>query len=255
MKSSSLGFVKSADRVLAVLELLARKAQALSHTEIAAALGIPKSSLTQLLRNLSARAYIASAPGANTFALGPAVFALAQRGRRGRDLVALTQPHVEQITRETGESSSLNLLREGEIERACGADSPHALTFSMKIGARAPLYAVSSGKAIMAFLPPAERDRHLSKLAFARITPRTIGSSRRLLSELRRAAADGVAYSFEEFTPGIIGVAVPVLDQRRYPIGALNVAIPTVRYGEATRRRVIESLRIAARSLEAELHA
>jgi len=255
MKSETLGFVKSADRVFDVLELLARQAQALSHTEIAAALGIPKSSLTQLLRNLCARAYLASAPGANTFAVGPAVFALAQRARRGRDLVALAQPLVEQITRETGESSSLNRLRGEEVERACGADSPQALTYSMKVGSRAPLYAVSSGKAILAFLPPAERDRYLSKLTFARITPRTIGSSRRLTSELRRAAIEGVAYSFEEFTPGIVGVAVPVSDQRRYPIGALNVAIPTVRYGEATRLRVIESLRIAARSLEAELHA
>lgn len=255
MKSPTPTFVKSADRVLDVLELLARKAPALSHTEIAAALGIPKSSLTQLLRNLCARAYLASAPGANTFALGPAVFALAQRGRRGLDPVALAQPLCEQITRETGESSSLNLVRDGEIERACGANSPQALTYLMRVGSRAPLYAVSSGKAILAFLPPAERNRYLSKLTFARITPRTTGSSRRLMSELRRAAIDGVAYSFEEFTPGVVGVAVPALDQRRYPIGALNVAIPTVRYGEATRLRVIESLRIAARSLEAELPA
>ncbi|MGQ0543715.1 MAG: IclR family transcriptional regulator [Betaproteobacteria bacterium] len=253
MKSGELPVVKSADRVLDVLELLARQGQPMSHTEIAAALGIPKSSLTQLLRNLCARQYIASPPGAQAFAIGPAVFTLAQRGRRGRDLAAIAQPLVEQITRETDESSSLNLLREGEIERACGADSPQALTYSMKLGSRAPVHAVSSGKAILAFLPPQQRDRCLSKVSFERVTPRTIVSMRRLMSVLRQVAAEGVAYSFEEFTPGIVGVAVPVLDQQGHAAGALNVAIPSVRYDEALRLRAIKSLRQARRALEAEL--
>ncbi|MGH8703060.1 MAG: IclR family transcriptional regulator [Burkholderiales bacterium] len=255
MKSPQGTVVKSADRALDLLELLARRGTALSHTELASALNIPKSSLTQLVRNLAARRYLVFAPGPNTYAIGPAVQALVRRVREGVDLAALAEPLCVQITRDTGESSSLNLVRDGEIERVCGANSSHALNFAMTVGARAPLYAVSSGKAILAFLPAAELEAYLSKVKFERITPRTVASARRLRQELRRAAAERAAYSLEEFTPGIIGVAVPVLDGKSYPAGALNVAMPTVRYNDASRRRVIGALRAAARGMEAELGA
>jgi DNA-binding IclR family transcriptional regulator len=254
MKSVSPPIVKSADRALDVLELLARTGRAMPHRGIAAALEIPKSSLTQLLRNLEARGYLAFTPGPDTYVLGEAVFALAQRGRRGFDLAAFAQPLVERITRLTEESSSLNLLREGQVERVCGADSSQLLHYAMKLGARAPLYAVSSGKAILAFLPAARRDACLSRMKFEKLTPRTITSVTALKRELQRVAAAGVAYSIEEHTQGIVGVAVPVLDSGGHAIGAFNVAMPAVRYDEAHRRVIVAALRDAARELATEVN-
>ncbi len=253
MKSSGPALVKSADRALDVLELLARKGRAMSHTDIAVALAIPKSSLTQLLRNLQARGYLVFTPGPNTYTLGEAVFALAQRGRQGFDLAALAQPLVGRITRLTEESSSLNLLREGQVERVCGADSSQLLHYAMKLGARAPMYAVSSGKAILAFMPAARREAYLSRVKFEKLTPKTITSVAALKRELQRVAAAGVAYSIEEYTPGIVGVAVPVLDSGGHAIGAFNVALPAVRYEEAHRRAIVAALRDAAKELEAEI--
>ena len=65
MKTKSVS-VKSADRVLDLLELLTRRGKAMSHTELSLALGIPKSSLTQLLRNLTDRGYLLFSPGRDT---------------------------------------------------------------------------------------------------------------------------------------------------------------------------------------------
>src|SRR5689334_1290582 len=59
--------VKSADRVLDILQLLARQGSALSHHEIGTSLGIPKSSLTHLLRNLVAREFLSLDPGPGTY--------------------------------------------------------------------------------------------------------------------------------------------------------------------------------------------
>jgi DNA-binding IclR family transcriptional regulator len=63
--------IKSADRVLDVLELLCRRGNSASHSDIAFSLDIPKSSLTGLLKNLISRNYLEKNLGENTYILGP----------------------------------------------------------------------------------------------------------------------------------------------------------------------------------------
>src|ERR1035437_5843880 len=121
--------VKSADRVLDLLELLSRRAKSMSHTEIALALGIPKSSLTQLLRNLAGRGYLKFAPGLNSYQLGPSFFALLKQGRGESDVVAAARKHLDRLTAATHESSAFSLYRKDYVERVCGIDSPQALTY------------------------------------------------------------------------------------------------------------------------------
>src|SRR5574341_350112 len=145
--------VKSADRVLDLLELLSRRAKPLSHSEIALALGIPKSSLTQLLRNLSARGYLEFVPGPNTYRLGPAFFALHRKPHSEGDLAAAARPILERLTAATHESSALSLYRKDYVERVCGVDSPQVLTYRMTPGTRFLLYSSSIGKAVLAALP------------------------------------------------------------------------------------------------------
>ena len=80
--------VKSADRVLDLLEFICRRGSA-SHAEISIALGIPKSSLTHLLRNLVARRYLDLSDGTNMFELGEGFFGLLKTGLVGRDAAKL----------------------------------------------------------------------------------------------------------------------------------------------------------------------
>ena len=245
--------VKSADRVLDLLELLARKPHGLTHTELADTLDIPKSSLTQLVGNLQARDYLTFTPGPNVYMLGPALMRLVRRGQIATDLPALAQPITDRITKLTGESSSLNLLRDDQVQRVCGVNASHPLQFSMTIGELAPLYAVSSGKILLALMPEAEREAYLARMKPRRITPHTITSLTTLRRELRAAARNGVAYSFEESAPGIVGSAVAVLDEERRPGGALTVAMPSVRDSARHRRTMLAALRDGARRLEQEL--
>ncbi len=248
--------VKSADRVLDVLELLAARRRPMSHTEIGDALGIPKSSLTNLLRNLEARNYLQLVPGPNTYQLGPALFALALAARSELDLLGIAKPFIEGVTAKANESAAFNILRGSEgVECVFGATSSQPLQFIMQVGQVAPLHAVSSGKAILAFLPPSEREAYLRNLPASKITPSTKTSVDAISKELKKVAREGVAYSFEEFTPGIIGVGVPVLDAQGLPVGAINVAVPAVRFNRARGDELADLLRNTARALERELNA
>jgi DNA-binding IclR family transcriptional regulator len=221
--------VKSADRVLDVFELLGRWDDEMSHTDIAAALSIPKSSLTLLLRNLVGRGYIEYSSGNHGYRLGRAFAHLARQTCRGFDLATCAQPILKNLTAKLGESSALNRLKGQQVEVVATVLSPQRLVSHMWLGDLAPLYATSGGKAILANLSEELQREYLSSVRLKRITAKTIASVSILRRQLEAVRRTGLAYSYEEFTPGIVGVATVVTATAGHPIGAINIAAPAVR--------------------------
>lgn len=247
--------VKSADRVLDVLELLGRRGKAMSHTDIAVALGIPKSSLTQLLRNLTGRGFLVFQPAPKTYELGPSLFALLRQGQEGFNIVALARPVLERLTAATNESSSFNLYRKDHVERVCGIDSPQALTFRMTPGTKFLLYSSSAGKAVLASLPEKERERYLARTRIEPRTEATVKSVAELRRQVAKTARDGVAYSYGEHTPGVVAIAAAVRRPDGYPVGALNVVVPSIRFNQALEANCVREVLAARSALERELRA
>ena len=112
--------------------------------------------------------------------------------------------------------------------------SPQRLVSHLRLGESAPLYATSGAKAILAFLPKDFLDDYIRRVSFEPRTPATIRTARALRRELAAIVDDGFAYSREEWTPGIVGVAKPILDESMRPLGAVNLAVPAVRFNAET---------------------
>jgi len=68
-------------------------------------------------------------------------------------------------------------------------------------------------------------------------------------------AKEGVAYSYGEYLPGVTAVAVAVRRADGYPLGAVNVAVPSVRFDAALQSLCVRELKAAAKALESELQA
>jgi DNA-binding IclR family transcriptional regulator len=243
--------VKSADRVLDLFELLARGGREMSHAEIAAALEIPKSSLTQLLRNLVARGYVAFSAASKGYRLGEAFAALARQGGPQLDLVARAAPVLAEITAQTRESSALNRMTGDEAEVVATVSSPQRLISHMRLGDLAPLHATSGGQAILAHLPAPALEAYLGRAVLRAVTPATLVDPAALRARLAAARREGFACTFEEYTPGIVGIARPVLDAAGMPLASLNVAIPVVRNSPATRDAAMAALRAGVERLQA----
>ena len=250
MSDTPQGSVKSADRVLDLFELLAHAGREISHSDIAETLQIPKSSLTQLLRNLIARGYVEITASGRGYRLGATLLSLSHSAGQARDLVAQVDGFLADITRETGESSALNQRKGDQAEVMATVLGPARLVTHMRLGDLAPLYATSGGKAILAHMPVEDQDDYLSRVRFEPATPATLRSAKALQQQLGRVRDTGYSYSHEEWTPGIVGVGVAVLDGSGKPLGAVNVAIPAIRFdpaakakAEAVLRRVTDDLR------------
>jgi len=241
-KTANSGSVKSATRVLDLFEFLGRWDTERTHTEIADELGIPKSSLTQLLKTLVRRGYLNYVPASKGYTLGPAIAALAKRSHEGQDLISAAQSILPGVVAEAHETCSLNILKGDKSEVVAAAMSPQRLHYTMRIGDTAPLYATSGGKALLAYLPADMVQEYFARVHFEQITPNTINSVTRLKEELEQVRAKGVAFVYEEFTPGIVGMARPILSASGYPLASINIAMPITRYNDKTRDLCLAAL-------------
>lgn len=243
--------VKSAVRALDVLELLAERPQPLAHGDIARALGMPKSSLTELLATLEARGYVAVQAG--QYRLGPALLALAGTLLRRTDVARVAQPAVAALMLRTGESAALVLRQGGEVVVVCKENCDQPILYSLQLGQRGPLNASAGGKAVMALAPAEEREAWLASGQLRRVTPHSVTDPDLLRRELAAIAAGGIAYSREEMVEGIVAMGLPVLDATGRPVAGLSVGVPTVRFDAAREARVAAALREAAAEIAAGL--
>ncbi len=250
---SGLGSVKSADRVIDLFELMARWGDQMSHSELAATLEIPKSSLTQLLRNLTARGYIEYVPETKKYRLGHRLVELAHAAAAPHDLIILAQSTLGAITEATGESSAVNLRAGDFTEVAATVYGHHRLITHMRLGDKAPLHCTSSGKLFLAAMSETELTEYGERTQLKAATKSSVTSMLELKNQLRRVRADGVAYVFEEFTLGVVGIAVPVTDARGNVLAGVNVVVPTVRFNDETEALCLDALRREVAALQRKL--
>ncbi|VCU69597.1 Transcriptional regulator KdgR [Pigmentiphaga humi] len=223
----------------------------MTHAEIARRTAVPKSSLTALLHNLVGRGYIEQLQESQQFQLGEGAYALARRGAHNRDLLRASEPWLQRLMHDTEESAVLSVLRNDMAERIASAQSPNAVLYSVHVGVMQPLYASSAGKVLLAWLPPAERESYLQRVKLQPRTEQTIRSAAVLRRQLQQIREEGVGWSLSEFTAGIVGLAVPVLDVHGRMLAAVGLAMPASRLDDARRQTLVDILRATAMEIAA----
>lgn len=247
------GTVKSADRVLTLFEFLGRWDRELSHTEIAEMLKIPKSSLTQLMRNLVARGWLSYSPATKGYSLGDAIARLARGAMLQTNLVDLARPILIETTEITNETTELHVLRGGSIEVKASYVSPTNLMALMRTGDIAPLYAIAGGKAMLAALPNDMREEYFANVQIEPLAAKTVRSVEELRTHIEAAQREGVAYSFEEYSIGIVGTGKAIIGLDGNVLGAFDTPTPAVRYDNAARRKIANALEQAAAKMRRQL--
>lgn len=243
--------VKSATRALDVLELLAQQQPLLAHGEIAQALGMPKSSLTELLTTLEARGYVAME--AERYRLGPALLSLAGTLLRRTDVVRVAQPIIAALMMRTSESAALVLRQGTEVVVVCKENCDQPVLVSSQLGQRGSINNSAGGKAIMAFLSKPEQEAWLASGKLRRMTPQSVTDPDAMRRELAAIARGGISYSREEMFPGIVAMGLPVFDAVGSPCAGVSVAVPTLRFDKAREATVASALRAAAADISAAL--
>ncbi|WP_162760949.1 IclR family transcriptional regulator [Rhizobium sp. SYY.PMSO] len=246
--ASEAGSVKSATRVMDLLDLVSQSGP-MTHTELASSLKIPKSSLTPLLQTLLGRNFLHYSAESKRYGIGVAVNELSNRSQYSVDLLSHAPPILKKITDRTGESSSLSFLIGDRHQAAAVALSSKSIIANLKVGEGATLYAGSPGKAMLAFLPERMRESYYQRVKFVKHSVNTIETLEALKRNIEEIRQEGAAYVFDEYTPGMGGAAVPILNAAGFPLACLNVGVPVFRFDHETQVRCVAVLREAVHDI------
>lgn len=249
MKPSETATVKSVDRALDLLELLAASSEPVSFLDLSRRLGIPKSSLFHLLGNMIARGYVEQLVDIARFRLGGMPSKLIELAAQDTSLAERVAPILRSLSAITNESSTF-YVPEGDLVRGVVVEhGTHALSYRIAPDAVVPLYAFSGGKVVLASYDEARLADYLERIPRERFTDRTLVDAAALRSEIEGVRRTGVGRSWSEFAVGVAGIGMAVCNPCGL-IGVVNVSIPQPRLDERASDLIIRSLRAAVSELE-----
>lgn len=247
--------VKSAGRVLDLLELLAVLPAAVGTSEIARRLNIPKSSASMLIGTLESRGYVAS-DDARRFRLHEAL--RSEGGWLGGYyglLRRLARPVMNQLVERTGETSFLGAKTpDHRLQYFEKVVSPNEVRFDADITDPRPLHCTAVGLVLLAFQEEGETEAFLAGAQLRRLTDKSITDVRVLRAELAKVRKRGLATAADAHVVGASGVAAPIFGPDGRILAGLNVSAPTWRFQKVS-SRMVEELERAADHLNRLLSA
>ncbi|MFB3816486.1 MAG: IclR family transcriptional regulator [Candidatus Methylomirabilales bacterium] len=244
---------QSLERGLRVIEATARMGGTATLAEISRRTALPRSTAHHLLRALVDFGYLVQDGDARPYRLAPKLFRLTGRTWSPEQLAEVARPCLEDLSRRTGEGTSLAMLRSGVVTIVAKCDPLDPVRVVQEVGTARPIHCTAVGKALSAWLPEAELEAVLARTTFERKTPRTLPTPAAFRQELARIRATGFAVDNEEHIRGIRCIAAPVRDHSGEVRAALCVVGPKSRLPHRRLLQIRRPLGAAAAALSAQL--
>ena len=156
---------------------------------------------------------------------------------------------LDDLADALGETLHLAQMDDGHVLYVDKRNAEKPVEMFSSAGKTGPGYCTGVGKALLAFMPEKEQARALMRQSFHKYTAATLADLPALKAELLEIASIGMAFDREEHEPGIICVAVPILNGLNHAIGALSLTSTTTHHSLSSIERFAPKLQEAARKI------
>jgi len=238
-------------RGLVLLDLLASVPPPMTLTGMHEHTGLPKSTLVRLLAALTEMRFVVRVDERPAYRLGHKVMALADAYVSSLDLSAAAGSYLDDLSRETQQTSNLGLLDGREVVHVCVRQPDRPLRFETSPGARDSTHCTGLGKMLLAGVAPERLAAHLPAEPFDARTDRTITTLDEMSKEVKRTQRRGHAIDDNEHSLGLKCIAVPV-SVGGQQVAALSVSGPTGEFTPKKQKEYLELLRTTADALAAD---
>lgn len=238
--------VKSAERVLDILEWVAQGPEGCTFTALRQALALPKSSTHDLLAGLTARGYLRWSPTDGTYRLGLKVFELAATSKPMGLLQDVARPIMRALVAQAGETSHLAVLDAAEVVYL-GTERPATATHQIgtAVGSRLPAHLTATGKVLLAYRSDDALCCLFGSEQLPTRTPSSVATLTALRAQLAEIRQQGFAVEREETRLGVMCMAAPIFYHASEPIAAVSFTV--LRAGcEAPRLAALRQWLVAA---------
>ena len=247
--------IQSLGRAFGILEAVARHREGIGLADLSRLVGLHNSTTFHLVKTMVALGYIRQEKDSKRYRVGRPLFALAASALDEIEMVNLATPVLEDLARQTGESSHFAVRMGDTIVVIARTSGPGAFQLADRVGVVRPAHCTALGKAILASLQPDQLLRLLKRTGLKPSTEKSITETAVLLREIDEIRRTGVAYDDGEFNVEVRCLAVPVNDFTGKAVGAIGISGPVWRLSQQAMKSRVKIVQEAAARLSGEFGA
>jgi IclR family transcriptional regulator, KDG regulon repressor len=242
LTSGSKQALSSVNRALDVLEAFTEENPRWGLSSLSRELDIGKPTLHRLLKSLQERGYVRQDPTTKQYLLGLRTLQIG-RAALAETPTEAAHPHLRELSRLTGEQTTLWVLEGSDAVCVAKVAGRHALRAHTDLGAREPAHLLAAGRCLLAFRPIEE-------------VRAIVGDSAEALASRFAAIRDhGFDLSRGERWPEISAAAAPVRDHHGEVVASAALSAPTSHFSAEALERAAEGIVGTADAIAVDLGA
>jgi IclR family acetate operon transcriptional repressor len=221
------------ERVLRILEALAREPEGLALVALADEVSLPRSACHRLLAELVRSGYVRQLRDHGEYALTTKLPALGLSFLGGAGIVDIAQPIIDRLGETSGELVRLAIV-DGDrltfVAKAQGARS--GLRYDPDMGIDVRLSCSAGGHAWLMKLSEERATELVAKQGFGppkEFGPKAPTTFKALMKVLDEDRKRGFSMIVEQYAPGMSAMAAPVMRRGGDAVGVITIAGPLVR--------------------------
>lgn len=226
-------FIEALHRGLRVLEAFSATKRELSLKEIAAAVGLDKSTTFRFVYTLEALNYLERDSQSKQYRPGSKTLRLGFTALRSLDVAEIARPYLRSLAERTNEACNMSVRDGAEIIYVVRISPLQIVNLNLHLGSRLPVHCTSMGKAQVIDLLPEEVGELLGVEPYHNFTRRTITNLADLNEELAQIRQNGFAVNDEELLEGVRSVAAPIRNDQGQIVAAINISAASSRVTRA----------------------
>ncbi|MDR5826291.1 IclR family transcriptional regulator [Caballeronia sp. LP006] len=211
--------VRQAAQVLELLEFFAQIKRPAALAEISETLNWPRSSTFNLLNTLKSLGYLYEPRPKGGVYPSPRWRELVETISSGETPPIEMERLLEHLAGVTGETTALAVPNAAQAIFVGVHESAFPIRYTTQIGNCVPMHATAAGRALLSQRSSADRLALLRRADYIRYTPNTLTDPDEIEAEIRRSIEKGYFVGKEEYSPGLMGVALALpMPARHYAL-------------------------------------
>ncbi len=241
-------------RGVRILDIVSKSKQSLNVTEIAAELGVAKSSVHGLCATL-VELHLLVRKSDQTYYLGPHVMRWANRFSRESDVATEFATIWDQGSQLPGATITLSVLEGAEVVYLAARNAELSVGFDFRIGMRLPAPFTATGKSFLSYMSEAEVRKLIGNKFPEPLTERSVQDFDTLLAELKQIRMRGYSIDNQQVKDGMICFGASVLNSDNRPIAGVAVSLSQEAVDENGEDLIVNSVQEIAKTISFRLGA
>jgi IclR family pca regulon transcriptional regulator len=154
----------------------------------------------------------------------------------------LVKPYVDELSSELDKTVNLAVLDGHDVLFLYRKEVRRFLNYDLQAGSKLPPHCTASGKILLAGLTDGELKKLIAEMELHQITSKTITSKKNLWKEIMKTRERGYSVCDRELSMDLYSIAVPLINDQRKTIAAINVSSEVKDKDRQTQKKIIVKL-------------